>query len=233
MLELEHVHKFYSSPGEKIHAVNDVSIAVAPMEFVAIFGPSGSGKSTLLSLTAGLIGPDSGSVRFDRMDVGALSKRETLTYRREMLGIVFQDFNLTAGLDAIENVAIPLLLRKVDQSEARDRAREALDDVGLSRRAKHTPDRLSGGEQQRVAVARALVGKPKLILADEPTGNLDSATGNDVLELISGMAREYGAAVMVVTHDASVAGFADRVVGMHDGCLGAYDPAMPPIATHE
>lgn len=233
MLELEHVHKSYSSPGEKIHAVDDVSMTVEAIEFVAIFGPSGSGKSTLLSLAAGLIAPDSGSVRFEGTDIGSLPKRETLAYRRTKLGIVFQNFNLTAGLDAEENVAIPLLLRRVDRSEARKRAREALDDVGLSRRAGHTPDRLSGGEQQRVAIARALVGKPKLILADEPTGNLDSATGNEVLELMSAMAREYEAAAIVVTHDPSVAGFADRVLGMRDGHLGEHDSAIPPIATHE
>ena len=182
MLELEHVHKSYSSPGEEIHAVDGVSMTVEAMELVAIFGPSGSGKSTLLSLAAGLIKADSGNVRFEGSDIGSLPKRETLVYRRTKLGIVFQHFNLTAGLNAEENVAIPLLLRKVDRSEARRRAREALDDVGLSRRAHHTPDRLSGGEQQRVAIARALVGKPRLILADEPTGNLDSASGNEVLD---------------------------------------------------
>ena len=233
MLELEHVHKSYSSPGEEIHAVDGVSMTVEATEFVAIFGPSGSGKSTLLSLAAGLIKADSGNVRFEGSDIGSLPKRETLVYRRTKLGIVFQHFNLTAGLNAEENVAIPLLLRKVDRSEARRRAREALDDVGLSRRVHHTPDRLSGGEQQRVAIARALVGKPRLILADEPTGNLDSASGNEVLELMSTTAREYGVAVVVVTHDPSVAGFADRVLGMHDGRLGTYDPATPPIATRE
>jgi len=233
MLELEQVHKSYSSPGEKIRAVDAVSMAVEAMEFVAIFGPSGSGKSTLLSLAAGLIRADSGTVRFEGTDIGSLSKRETLDYRRTKLGLVSQGFNLTAGLDAQENVAIPLLLRKVERSEARRRAFEALSDVGLSRRANHTPDRLSGGEQQRVAIARALVGKPRLILADEPTGNLDSSTGNDVLELMSGMARKYGSAAIVVTHDPSVAGFADRVLGMQDGRLGEREPATLPIATGE
>jgi putative ABC transport system ATP-binding protein len=233
MLELEHVHKFYSSPGEKIRAVDDVNMTVEAGEFVAIFGPSGSGKSTLLSLAAGLIRADSGAVRFESVDIGSLAKRETLDYRRTKLGIVFQGFNLTAGLDAEENVAIPLLLRNVDRAEARRRAREALSDVGLSSRAKHTPDRLSGGEQQRVAIARALVGKPSLILADEPTGNLDSATGNDVLELMSGLARKYGSAAIVVTHDPNVAGFAARVLAMQDGHLAESKPAESPIATGE
>ena len=231
MLELEHVHKSYSSADEEIHAVDDVSMTVDATEFVAIFGPSGSGKSTLLSVVAGLMKADSGNVRFEGAEVGALDKRETLAYRRTKLGIVFQSFRLQAGLTAEENVAIPLLLRNVDRDEARRRARDALEEVALSRRAKHFPDRLSGGEQQRVAIARALVGKPRLILADEPTGNLDSATGNDVLALMSSMAREHGAAVIVVTHDPIVAGFADRVLGMHDGRLGEYDAAAPPIAT--
>jgi putative ABC transport system ATP-binding protein len=233
MLELEHVHKSYSSPGEKIRAVDDVNMTVAAMEFVAIFGPSGSGKSTLLSLAAGLIRADSGTVRFEGTDIESLSKRETLDYRRTQLGLVSQGFNLTAGLDAQENVAIPLLLKRVERSEARRRALQALEEVGLSQRAHHTPDRLSGGEQQRVAIARALVGKPKMILADEPTGNLDSGTGNDVLELMIAALREHESAAIVVTHDPSVAGFADRVLEMQDGRLGEREPASSPIATSE
>ena len=231
MLELEHVHKFHTSAGEKIHAVDDVSMTVVANELVAIFGPSGSGKSTLLAVVAGLMKADSGSVRFEGTDVGALDKRRTLAYRRTKLGIVFQSFKLQAGLTAEENVAIPLLLRSVDRGVARSRAREALGEVGLSQRGKHFPDRLSGGEQQRVAIARALVGKPRLILADEPTGNLDSATGTNVLALMSFMAREHRAAAIVATHDPSVAAFADRTLGMHDGRLGEYDVAPAPSAT--
>jgi putative ABC transport system ATP-binding protein len=233
MLELEHVHKSYSSPGERIRAVDDVNMNVEAKEFVAIFGPSGSGKSTLLSLAAGLIRADSGTVRFEGVDIESLSKRETLDYRRTQLGLVSQGFNLTAGLDAQENVAIPLLLKRVERSEARARALRALEEVGLSRRAHHTPDRLSGGEQQRVAIARALVGEPKMILADEPTGNLDSGTGNEVLELMSAVLREHKSAAVVVTHDLSVAGFADRVLEMQDGRLGEREPAASPIATGE
>lgn len=231
MLELEHVYKSYRSADEEIHAVDDVSMTVDATEFVAIFGPSGSGKSTLLSVVAGLIKADSGNVRFEGTDVGALDKRQTLAYRRTKLGIVFQSFKLQAGLTAEENVAIPLLLRNVDREEARSRAREALGEVGLSERRKHFPNRLSGGEQQRVAIARALVGKPMLILADEPTGNLDSATGTSVLALMSSTAREHGAAAIVVTHDPSVTAFADRTLGMHDGRLGEHDAATAPSAT--
>jgi putative ABC transport system ATP-binding protein len=150
MLELEHARKYYVSPGEEIHAVDDVSMSVEAREFVALFGPSGSGKTTLLLLAAGLLRADSGSVRFEGEELGALAKRDVLAYRRTKLGFVFQGFNLSAGLTAEENVAIPLLLRAIGHREARTRALAALDDVGLLRRSGHTPDELSGGEQQRV-----------------------------------------------------------------------------------
>jgi putative ABC transport system ATP-binding protein len=165
--------------------------------------------------------------------VGRMSKRETLAYRRTKLGVVSQNFNLVAGLTAEENVAIPLRLRKLDRGEIGARVRRLIVDVGLSERAKHTPDRLSGGEQQRVAIARALVGEPELILADEPTGNLDTATGGQVLELLRETARKYETGAIVVTHDSAVVDFADRVLGMHDGRLVDYEPAPHTIATRE
>jgi putative ABC transport system ATP-binding protein len=234
MLELEHAQKYYPGIGEAldakkddtsalVHAVEDVTMMVAAGEFVALFGPSGSGKTTLLLLAAGLLRADSGSVRFDGCDLGALSKRELLSFRRAKLGFVFQGFNLTAGMSAEENVAIPLLLRGVGHREARQRALSALDDVALKGRASRTPAELSGGEQQRVAIARALVGEPRLILADEPTGNLDTETGDTVLELLSALPRERGAAALLVTHDARVAPYADRVLGMRDGRLTALE----------
>jgi putative ABC transport system ATP-binding protein len=219
MLELERARKHYASTGETVHAVEGVSMSVAAGEFVVIFGPSGSGKTTLLLLAAGLLRPDSGSVRFEGRDLAALSRGEALAYRRTKLGFVFQDFNLAAGLTAEENAALPLLLRGARHREAHERALQSLEDVGLARRRAHTPDRLSGGEQQRLAIARALVGEPKLILADEPTGNLDSATGNAVLDLLSALPREHGASVVLVSHDARAASFADRVLGMRDGRL--------------
>lgn len=219
MLELLHASKLYESPGEVIHAVEDVSMTICEREFVAIFGPSGSGKTSLLLLAAGLLRADSGQVLFEGHDLAQLSKREVLAYRRTKLGFVFQNFNLTAGLSAQENVALPLLLRGVDHREAHRRALAALADVGLQQRSGHPPNRLSGGEQQRVAIARALVGEPKLILADEPTGNLDSDTGDVVLQLLSALPRERGAAAMLVTHDARLSRYADRVLGMRDGRL--------------
>ncbi len=219
MLELENARKYYDSPGEQIHAVDDVSLTLLAREFAAIFGPSGSGKTTLLNLAAGLLRADSGSVRFEGVDLGDLSKSEGLSYRRMNIGFVFQDFNLTDGMSAEENVALTLLIRGVRKGEAHHRARAALEDVGLAQRSGHMPDRLSGGERQRVAIARALVGEPKLILADEPTGNLDSETGDQVLALLSTLPRERGAAAVIVTHDARVAAYADRVLRMRDGKL--------------
>jgi ABC-type lipoprotein export system ATPase subunit len=229
MLELRRARKYYDSPGEAIHAVDDVSMSVCAREFVAIFGPSGSGKTTLLLLAAGLLRADSGSVRFEDRDLATLTKREMLSYRRTELGFVYQSFNLVAGLTAEENVAVPLLLRGTPHREARKRALAALDDVQLLRRSGHTPAELSGGEQQRVAVARALVGEPKLVLVDEPTGNLDSETGGSVLDLLSALPSERGAATVLVTHDGRVARYASRVLGMRDGKLTEADQEQAAI----
>jgi putative ABC transport system ATP-binding protein len=235
MLELERARKFYASPGGAVHAVDDLSLSIAPRELVAVFGPSGSGKTTLLLLAAGLLRADSGRVLFEGADLAQMSKRDMLAYRRTKLGFVFQDFNLVAGLTAEENAAMPLLLAGTSHRQARARGRSLLGDVGLAHRARHTPSELSGGEQQRLAIARALVGEPKLILADEPTGNLDSTTGDAVLELLSGLPRQRGAAIVLVSHDARVAGCADRVLTMRDGRLTDADAqsqsgARPAIA---
>ncbi len=221
MLELERARKHYASPGGAIRAVEDVDMSVATRELVAIFGPSGSGKTTLLLLAAGLLRADSGRVLFEGEDLSLMSRREMLAYRRGKLGFVFQDFNLVAGLTAEENAAMPLLLRGEAHGRARTRALSLLGDVGLADRARHTPAELSGGERQRLAIARALVGEPQLILADEPTGNLDSETGDAVLELLSTLPRERGAAIVLVSHDARVVGYADRVLGMRDGRLAS------------
>jgi putative ABC transport system ATP-binding protein len=198
-------------------------------EIVAIYGPSGSGKTTLLLLAAGLLRADAGSVRFEGRDLAALSRRGMLAHRRTKLGFVFQSFNLSAGLTAQENVAMPLLLSRVDRHLAHAMAHAALEDVGLLERSAHTPKELSGGEQQRVGIARALVGNPMLLLADEPTGNLDSEAGETVIELLSTLPRKRGAAAILVTHDARVARYADRVFAMRDGKL-AEQTAQPQAA---
>jgi putative ABC transport system ATP-binding protein len=230
MLELERARKYYESPGETVHAVDDVSLSVYAREFVAIFGPSGSGKSTLLLLAAGLLQADSGSVRFEGRDLATLTKREVLAYRRTKLGFVYQNFNLVAGLTAEENVAVPLLLRGMHHRDAHELALGALDGVNLLPRSGRMPAELSGGEQQRVAIARALVGTPGIVLADEPTGNLDTETGRTVLDLMSTLPHERGAATVLVTHDAHVARYADRVLEMRDGKLTETDPAHAAIA---
>ncbi len=219
LLELEHVHKRYSTPGEVIHAVRDLTLTVRERELVALLGPSGSGKSTLLMLAAGLLRADEGAVRFEGRDLATLGRRDALAHRRTQLGFVFQSFNLTAGLTAQENVAIPLLMRGIEHRQAHRRAAQALCEVGLAHRLDHVPQRLSGGECQRVAIARALVGQPKLILADEPTGNLDSETASSVLELLGTLPARGGAAVILVTHDERAAARADRVLSMRDGML--------------
>jgi putative ABC transport system ATP-binding protein len=221
MLELKSARKYYTTPAGEVRAVDDVSLAVHAGELVALFGPSGSGKTTLLLLAAGLLRCDTGEVCFEGRDLGVLSRREVLEYRRMKLGFVFQNFNLVPGLSAEENVALPLLLRGIARGQAHERARLALDDVGLLHRAAHPPAKLSGGEQQRTSIARALVGEPTLILADEPTGNLDSETGDSVLELLSQLPRERSVAVILVTHDTRVARYADRILVMRDGKLVA------------
>jgi putative ABC transport system ATP-binding protein len=229
MLELESARKYYSTDVDEIRAVDDISLTIHPGELVALFGPSGSGKTTLLLLAAGLLRCDSGTVCFEGNNLGSMPKRDVLEYRRTKLGFIFQNFNLVPGMDAEENVMLPLLLRGVHHREASKRALAALDDVGLLARAGHPPAKLSGGEQQRVATARALVGEPKLILADEPTGNLDTETGDAVLDLLSGLPREREVAMILVTHDARVARYADRVLEMRDGKLVSYDPETAEI----
>ncbi len=219
MLELRDATRHYSAPAAEILAVDGVSFAVEARELVALLGPSGSGKTTLLLLAGGLLRCDAGSVHFDGRDLGRLSKREGPEYRRTELGFVFQNFNLIPRLSAAENVALPLLLRGVHRRQAFERACFALEEVGLSQRERHPPAQLSAGEQQRVAVARALVGRPRLVLADEPTGNLDSDTAEALLDLFSALSRERGVGMILVTHDARATGYADRVLTMRDGRL--------------
>ncbi len=207
--------------------IDGVSLSVAEGELVAVMGPSGSGKSTLLSLVGGLITPTSGVVRVDGKDVGAMSHDERAKLRLERLGYLFQELNLVSALTAGENVALPLELSGVRTQEARQKARAALARVGLADRAGAYPDDLSGGERQRVAIARATIGGARLILADEPTGALDSVNAHAIAALL----RESATAGLLVTHDESVAAYADRVVRMQDGRLSAPDaePAGPPL----
>jgi putative ABC transport system ATP-binding protein len=219
MLELEGVCKYYRTPGEIVVALRDVSLVVGPGEVVAVVGPSGSGKSTLLLLIGAMLSADEGSIRFRGRELGAMSERESARYRRSNIGFVYQDYNLFPGMSAQDNVALPLRLNGVRWRESHERASALLDRVDLSHRARFLPARLSGGERQRVAVARALAVKPGLVLADEPTGNLDSARGEEVLSALRELARDHDAAVILVTHDAHAAAYADRICDLVDGGL--------------
>jgi ABC-type lipoprotein export system ATPase subunit len=224
LLELERVAKRYRGAGEEVRAVDGVSLAIEPGEMVALHGPSGSGKTTLLLLIAKLLEPDRGVVRFAGRDLGTLSEGEASDYLLRDVGFVYQTPQLMPHVSAVENASIKLLLGGVGMREARARALEWLRRVGLGSSQQRTPEQLSGGERQRVAIARALAGEPQLILADEPTGNLDSARGGEVVRLLRSVAHERGAAVLLVTHDLEAAGVADRRCTLRDGRLTGTDP---------
>jgi putative ABC transport system ATP-binding protein len=209
--------KVFGEGRSAVQALRGVDLEVAHGEFGAIMGPSGSGKSTLLHLLGGLDTPTSGSVRIGEVELAGLSDRELTLLRRRRMGFVFQFFNLLPTLTAEENIAFPLMLAGEDPSRYRERVEELLALVGLGDRRHHLPQELSGGEQQRVAVARALVTSPEIVLADEPTGNLDSSTGEDVLAIMRRSVTELGQTIVVVTHDPSAASVADRILFMRDG----------------
>lgn len=217
MIELRGVWKVFRQGEARVEALAGVDLDIAAGEFVAVVGPSGSGKSTLLGVIGGLERPTAGQVAIDGRDLGRLRDRDLTIFRRRHVGVVFQFFNLLPTLSAVENVALPLVLDGVGTRVAMARATRALADVGLDRRASHRPDELSGGEMQRVAIARALVVDPKVILADEPTGNLDSRNRDQVLELIASLHRARGTTVVLVTHDGVAAARATRLVAMEDG----------------
>jgi putative ABC transport system ATP-binding protein len=217
MIQLTDVSMHYGTGPGRLQVLKDVDLRVRQGTRVAITGPSGSGKSTLLLLLAGLEQPTSGAVRLDGRLLNELSSDQLADLRRDHIGIVFQFFHLVPSLTALENVALPLEIAR--KGDARERARALLGRVGLSGRLGHYPSQLSGGEQQRVAIARALVHAPKLILADEPTGNLDDHTGRSVGELLFDMHRQSEATLVLVTHDVELAGGCDRVLRLHDGIL--------------
>lgn len=218
MIEVTNIVKRYE--GKRIvQALRGVSFRIERGEMVATMGPSGCGKSTLLNIIGGLDRPSEGSVTIDGVDLSGLGDDALTRIRREKIGFIFQFFNLLPTLTALENVALPLHLSGAGRRKAVARAEELLGIVGLQDRQDHLPDELSGGEQQRVAMARALALKPPLILADEPTGNLDSESGRDVLSLFKKLQIQFKTTVLMVTHDSTAAGFCDRIIRMKDGCL--------------
>jgi putative ABC transport system ATP-binding protein len=222
ILEARDLTKQYVVGDRAVDALRGVSLSVAPGEFVAFMGPSGSGKSTLLQILGGLDRPTSGHVVLEGRDISGLSDAEATRLRREATGFVFQFFNLIPLLDVRENVGLPFTIAGADptRGEMRERVQAAIDAVDLTGKERNRPDQLSAGEQQRVAVARALITRPALVLADEPTGNLDFATGTEVLEVLHRSCRERGQTIVLVTHDAKAAAYADRVFVFVDGRIG-------------
>jgi len=218
MIRTEHLTKIYRMGEAEVYALHDVNLEIQNGEFVAIIGPSGSGKSTLLNMIGCLDKPTSGSVFIDRIDTATLTENQLAEIRRDKIGFVFQQFNLVHTLNALENVALPLFFSGVKRDTRLKRAAEVLKNVGLEERKYHKPSELSGGQQQRVAIARALANDPEIIIADEPTGNVDSETGKAIMAILAGLNKE-GRTIIVVTHDPEIAACAGRRKRMRDGRL--------------
>jgi putative ABC transport system ATP-binding protein len=216
IIRLVNVSRTYGE-GKLVHALQDVSLDVARGERVAVMGPSGSGKSTLLNLVCGLDEPTTGTVQVDGIEFSKLDDNSRTRMRREKIGMIFQTFNLLPTLTAIENVSLPLRLKGSSRKSSEEMSKAMLERVGLKGRAEHHPDAMSGGERQRVAIARALVLRPPLLLADEPTGNLDSATGDEILSLLDDLHKETQVTILLVTHNDLAAAHCDRILTMRDG----------------
>jgi len=230
MLQLDGVVKHYRAAGEEVRAVDGVSLQVGAGELVAVQGPSGSGKTTLLLLIAALLKPEQGTIRFQGREISGLSEDEVSDYLMRDVGFIYQSYRLMPKVSSVENVALKLLVGGMGMRQAKEHAVPWLQRLGLGDRLTHTPEELSGGERQRVAIARALTGDPRLILADEPTGNLDSARSIETIQLLADLAHEQGAAVVLVTHDAEAAQLADRRYTLRDGKLqhGEAHPTTEP-----
>ena len=229
LIQLRNLAKIYQSGDSEFAALHDVNLSIERGDFVAITGSSGSGKSTLMNILGCLDSPSRGSYLLAEHDVAKLSRIELAKVRNEFIGFVFQNFNLLSRTSALENVELPLIYARVPPSERHQRARESLERVGLGHRAGHTPSQLSGGQQQRVAIARALVTRPPLILADEPTGNLDSATSAEIMKLLTELQRS-GMTIVFVTHEPDIAAYAARKLLLKDGAIISDERQQPTLA---
>jgi putative ABC transport system ATP-binding protein len=218
LIELTSVNKDYRIGSETLHALANVNLSIRPGEFIAIIGPSGSGKSTLANIIGGLDKPDAGTVSVEGVDLSTAGDRQLSAYRNQHIGFVFQAFNLQPTYTALENVMVPLLLAGMGAKQRKARAQQCLADVGLADRQNHRPTELSGGQRQRVSIARALAGKPSIIIADEPTGNLDSQKGHEIMALQRDLNRQ-GITLIVITHDLEIAKQAGRILSIHDGVV--------------
>ena len=218
IINIEHIAKIYQLGFEQVHALRDVSLRIDKNEYVAIMGPSGSGKSTLMNMLGCLDTPSSGKYEFNGQNVSEMNDNDLAKIRNREIGFVFQTFNLLARSDALHNVELPLIYAGINYAERKERAEKALSDVGLADRMRHKPNELSGGQRQRVAVARALVTSPAIILADEPTGNLDSKTGEEIMQLFNEL-HERGNTIILVTHEEYIAEHAARIIRLKDGLV--------------
>ena len=216
MIDIQDLCKFYQVGDDRVRALDHATLHISPREFVSIIGPSGSGKSTLMNIIGCLDVADAGVYKLDGLPIGEYSENELAHIRNKKIGFVFQSFNLIPKLSAEENVELPLIYQKVPRAQRQQRVREALERVGLQKRARHLPTELSGGQQQRVAIARALVTRPSLILADEPTGNLDSKTSQEIMDMFHELHRQ-GNTIVLITHDSGVARQAERAIHILDG----------------
>ena len=216
MIDIQDLCKFYQVGDDRVRALDHATLHISPREFVSIIGPSGSGKSTLMNIIGCLDVADAGVYKLDGLPIGEYSENELAHIRNQKIGFVFQSFNLIPKLSAEENVELPLIYQKVPRAQRQQRVREALERVGLTKRARHLPTELSGGQQQRVAIARALVTRPSLILADEPTGNLDSKTSQEIMDMFHELHRQ-GNTIVLITHDPGVARQAERAIHILDG----------------
>ncbi len=215
-IELKNVYKIYPSPEDEVKALKNINLIIKKGELLAITGSSGSGKSTMMNILGCLDTPTSGNYFLEGRDVSSFDDEKLSKIRNQKIGFVFQGFHLIPGLTALENVELPLIYRGISNNERKKKATEALNLMGLSKRIHHLPSQMSGGQQQRVAIARAIVGKPPIILADEPTGNLDSQTGEEVMKLLLNLHND-GKTVIIITHDKKVASYAERIIKISDG----------------